>query len=129
MEFSFFALLFLGLGRPVGYRRRDAGLAKLMVKARCTLELGGAPQHALSCVVYRYYSSVTALYFILPQIQIQIQILIESLHTRLDETDEMTNTALLEGGKRRNYLVIQPDLFLERVRREPRAMLAALHSP
>ena len=24
----------------------------------------------------------------------------------------MTNTALLEGGKRRNYLVIQPDLFL-----------------
>ena len=40
-----------------------------------------------------------------------------------------TNTALSEGGKRRNYLVIQPDLSLERVRREPRAMLAALHSP
>ena len=32
-------------------------------------------------------------------LQIQIQIQIESLHTRLDETDEMTNTALLEGGK------------------------------
>ena len=33
-------------------------------------------------------------------IRIQIQIQIGSLHTRLDETDEMTNTALLEGGKR-----------------------------
>ena len=31
-------------------------------------------------------------------IQIQIQIQIESLHTRLDETDEMTNTGVIPAG-------------------------------
>ena len=30
--------------------------------------------------------------------QIQIQIQIESLHTRLDETDEMTNTGVVPAG-------------------------------
>ena len=53
------------------------------------------------------------------QIQIQIQIQIESLHTRLDEASEMTNTGVVPAGP-----------FLSTcTMREPRAMLAASHSP
>ena len=55
----------------------------------------------------------------LGQIQIQIQIQIESLHTRLDEIDEMTSAGGLPAG---------PFLSMCTMR-EPRAMLAASHSP
>ena len=53
------------------------------------------------------------------QVRIQIQIQIESLHTRLDEASEMTNTGGIPAGP-----------FLSTcTMREPRAMLAASHSP
>ena len=54
-----------------------------------------------------------------PKTQIQIQIQIESLHTRLDEIDEMTNAGGIPAG---------PFLSMCTMR-EPRAMLAASHSP
>ncbi len=54
-----------------------------------------------------------------PWSQIQIQIQIESLHPRLDEIDEMTNAGGIPAG---------PFLSMCTMR-EPRAMLAASHSP